>query len=87
MEKKKVYVVIIDEVIDRDKVGSIDVFETKEKAQAKYDSFVEKTKKWIEDNERVDWDTEESTNAFEAWECGYYVENHSCANIYEKEIQ
>lgn len=86
--KKKVFVVVIDQMFDCDRVlDSVDVFDTEEKARAKYNEFVEKEKKWIEDEGREDWEVQETENSFDAFEDGYYAQNHSYARIEEKEIQ
>ena len=88
MEKKKVYVVGINQTCKAEVLReSVDVFETEEKAQAHFKAFVEDEKKWIEENAEEWIVSADEEEVFEAYEQGYYAENHTYAYVQEKEVQ
>ena len=80
----KVFVLFTQKVFDCADSNSIEVFSTKEKAMVAFNEFVAKEKKNAESDE---WKIEISDGYFEAYEEGYYSENHVLASVSELEVK
>lgn len=80
----KVFVLFTQMVFDFEDSNSIEVFSTKEKAMEAFNEFVAKEKKNAESDE---WEIEISDGYFEAYEEGFYSENHAMAKVSELEVK
>lgn len=86
--EKKVFVVGINQTCKAEVLrNSVDVFEKQEDAIKFLSDFVQDEKKWIAENAE-DWVVNEDVfDTFEAYEEGYYAENHTYAYVEEKEVK
>ena len=80
----KVFVLFTQMVFDFGDSNSIEVFSTKEKAMEAFNEFVAKEKKNAEGD---GWEIEISDGRFEAYEEGFYAENHVLASVIELEVK
>ena len=80
----KVFVLFMQMVYDFGDSNSIEVFSTKDKAMEAFNEFVAKEKKNAEGD---GWEIEISDGCFEAYEDGYYAENHVLASVSELEVK
>lgn len=60
------------------------LFYSKEKAKSVFDSIVEEERKMVESK---GWEIDEDEFSFEAYEEGYYTQNHSCIDLSPIEIE
>lgn len=88
----KVYEVKVDWAIDDSQDSDTILFSTEKKARAEFDRQIKSAKIWYDvfDEEtgkvKEGWCLEESINAWEIWEDGYYSGNHCSITITEKEV-
>lgn len=60
------------------------LFYSKEKAKSVFDDAVKEEKNIVESK---GWEIDESEFSFEAYEEGYYTQNHSCIELTQIEIE
>ena len=84
---KNIFIVYTDFVCDGDDCGhGIQAYQYKEDAQKYFNELVTKEKEDIKDKE--DWEiSEDSETSFEAYEDGYYSDNHSVVTLITIKIQ
>jgi len=87
MKGKNIFIVQTDFLNDGENCSyQLEAFQDKEDAQKYFNELVTKEKKDIEDRE--DWVIDEdSETLFEAYEDGYYSENHSVISLKTIKIQ
>lgn len=80
----KVFVLFTQVVFGFEESNSIEVFSTKEKAMESFHKFVAREKKNADGN---GWEIDLGEDSFEAFEEGFYIENHVLARVSELEVK
>ena len=87
MKGENIFIVRTEFVCDGDDCCcGIQAFQEREDAQKCFNGFVEREKKELKNKE--DWVVDEDSNtSFEAYEDGYYADNHSIIRLMAIQIQ
>lgn len=87
----KVFIVRITQVYEGDELrNDVKCCSTREKALNEAKAFIEDEKEWIaNDSKAQSWcinDNLEKNGEWEAYESGYYCQNHTSVSIFEEDV-